>query len=103
MRGVVGSRRLLTARPGPWGRTGRFAPQEVHTTDEHGAYVVARELFETGPPPTAIFAGYDMLAIRMGAAAIELLMGRIRDGRTAPVRRQIQPELRIRRSSRSPV
>jgi LacI family transcriptional regulator len=35
----------------------------------------------------------------MGAAAIDLLMERIRDGRTTPRHRELQPELRVRSSS----
>jgi LacI family transcriptional regulator len=107
---------------------------------QHEAYLAARGLLTTEKPPTAIFAGHDVLAmgvlrataelgrddvsvvgyddipiaghplislttvdqfgVEMGAMAIELLMSRIRDGRSEPERREIQPELRVRGSSK---
>jgi LacI family transcriptional regulator, galactose operon repressor len=118
-----------------------FAPQVAYTSsDEHEAYLAARGLLTTKKPPTAIFAGHDVLAmgvlrataelgmddisvvgydnipiadhplislttvdqfgVEMGTTAIELLMNRIRDGRTSPQHHETQPELRIRRSSK---
>jgi LacI family transcriptional regulator len=116
-------------------------PQVAYTpSDEHEAYLAARDLLTTEKPPTAIFAGHDVLAmgvlrataelgcddisvvgyddipvaghplislttvdqfgVEMGAKAVELLMNRIRDGRTSRQHHEIQPELRIRRSSK---
>jgi LacI family transcriptional regulator len=118
-----------------------FRPQVAYTpSDEHEAYVAARDLLTTEKSPTAIFAGHDVLAmgvlrataelgrddisvvgyddipvaghplislttvdqfgVEMGAKAIELLMNRIRDGQTSPQHHEIQPELRVRRSSK---
>jgi LacI family transcriptional regulator len=105
------------------------------------AYLTAKELLESDPTITAIFAGNDTLAIdalravadlglsahdlsvvgyddipmaghplislttvtqfgeAIGRAAIDLLMERIRRGRSAPRHRVLQPELRVRSSS----
>jgi LacI family transcriptional regulator len=117
-------------------------PQVVFSkAAEHDAYDTARAFLEVSPPPTAIFAGNDTLAIGvlravadrgwtaadvsvvgyddidladhplisltsvdqfgidMGKTAIDLLMQRIRDGRTEPTHQLIRPELRVRCSS----
>jgi LacI family transcriptional regulator len=114
----------------------------VYTRDnEHEACAAARGLLLGETPPTAIFAGHDLLAIgalravaelgrdgvsvvgydgipitshplislttvdqfgvEMGATAIEFLMNRIKNGRDTPQRREMQPELRVRRSSKA--
>jgi LacI family transcriptional regulator len=118
-----------------------FTPQVAYTpSDQHEAYVAARGLLTAKRPPTAIFAGHDVLAmgvlrataelglddisvvgyddipvashplislttvdqfgVEMGTTAIELLMNRIRTGQNSPQHREMQPELRIRRSSK---
>ena len=111
-------------------------------TSEQGAYEAAQKLLKESNPPTAIFAGHDMLAIgvlraiaelgldaedvsvvgydninlaghplislttvdqfgfEVGVTAIDLLMERIRDGRRSPRHHQLDPQLRIRNSSR---
>lgn len=108
---------------------------------EDEAYERTRNLLESDPGVTAIFAGNDTLAIgalravadlgfgakdvsivgyddiriashplvslttvtqfgeRMGGMAVDLLLSRIRSGRTAPEHPEIQPELRIRSST----
>lgn len=120
-------------------------PQIVRThTADRGSYEATQALLASDPPPTAIVAGHDTLAVdvlravadagldaqdvsvvgydnielarhplvslttvdqfgvSMGMAAIELLMERIRDGRTSPTYHRVDPELRVRGSSRPP-
>jgi LacI family transcriptional regulator len=127
-------------------RRQRQAGREVQViyskSSESGAYQAARTLLEGSNPPTAIFAGYDTLAIGVlgaiadlemnaedvsvvgydgidlarhslislttvdqagadiGMAATELLMERIRDGRRIPKHHRLDPQLRVRSSSR---
>jgi LacI family transcriptional regulator len=119
-----------------------LAPHEAYASgNEHEAYLAARGLLLSDTPPTAIFAGHDLLAmgvlrataelgrddvsvvgydgipitghplismttvdqfgVEMGATAIEFLMNRIKNGQEAPQRREMQPELRVRRSSKA--
>lgn len=119
-----------------------LTPHVVYCRDVDGAYDAARELLESDPAVTAIFAGNDTLAIdtlravadlgldashvsvvgyddidmsghplvslttvtqfgeTMGRAAIDLLMERIQTGRTIARNYELQPELRVRSSTR---
>lgn len=123
-------------------QAGREAQVIYSRSSEQEAYEAARTVLEGSNPPSAIFAGYDTLAIgvlraiadlgldandvsvvgydgidlarhphislttvdqfgvEMGVAATELLMERIRDGRRTPKHHRLDPQLRVRNSSR---
>jgi LacI family transcriptional regulator len=62
--------------------------------------VVGYDNVDLAGHPLISLTTVDQFGIEMGVAAIELLMERIRDGRTSPKYHQLDPHLRIRSSSR---
>lgn len=90
-------------------------PTAIFASHDMLAMGVLRATAELGRDDISV-AGYDDIAIAkhplislttvdqfgadMGATAIEFLMNRIRDGRTSPQNHEVQPELRVRNSTK---
>jgi LacI family transcriptional regulator len=68
--------------------------------DAEDVSVVGYDNINLAGHPLISLTTVDQFAFEMGAAAIELLMERIRDGRSNPRHHQFDPQLRIRNSSR---
>ncbi len=64
--------------------------------------VVGYDDIDIAGHPFVSLTTIDQSGTTMGKVATELLLERIRDGRKIPVHHRIEPQLRVRRSSRSP-
>lgn len=62
--------------------------------------VVGYDDIDLARHPLISLTTVDQFGLQMGVTAVELLMGRIRDGREDPRHHQIDPQLRVRGSSR---
>ncbi|HEY5842764.1 MAG TPA: LacI family DNA-binding transcriptional regulator [Mycobacterium sp.] len=63
--------------------------------------VVGYDNIDLAAHPLISLTSVDQFGVQMGKTAIDLLMERIRDGRSDPKHHRIDPELRIRNSSRA--
>jgi LacI family transcriptional regulator len=68
--------------------------------DAEDVSVVGYDNISLAGHPLISLTTVDQFGVEMGAAAIQLLMERIRDGRSSPRHHQLDPQLRIRNSSR---
>jgi LacI family transcriptional regulator, galactose operon repressor len=68
--------------------------------DAEDVSVVGYDNISLAGHPLISLTTVDQFGVEMGAASIELLMERIRDGRRTPRHHQLDPQLRIRNSSR---
>lgn len=102
----VATRGLLTAEKAP---TAIFAGHDVlamgvlQATAElarDDISVVGYDDIPVAGHPLISLTTVDQFGVEMGATAVELLMNRIRDAQIGPQRHEIQPELRVRRSSK---
>lgn len=81
----------------------RRQPHIVYSpASERDAYAtfVGHDDIDLARNPLISLTTIDQLGVKAGKTAIDLLMERIRDGRTTPKHHRIQPKLRIRNSSR---
>jgi LacI family transcriptional regulator len=102
----LAARNLLTDKEQP---TAIFAGHDVlamgvlRATAELGCddiSVVGYDDIPIASHPLISLTTVDQFGVAMGATAIELLMNRIRDGKTTPQHHETQPALRVRRSSK---
>jgi len=68
--------------------------------DAEDVSVVGYDNINLAAHPLISLTTVDQFGVEMGAASIELLMERIRDGRRSPRHHQLAPQLRVRNSSR---
>jgi LacI family transcriptional regulator len=66
----------------------------------HHVSVVGYDNIPIAGHPLISLTTVDQFGVEMGATAANLLMERIRDGRSSPKRHEIQPQLRVRGSSK---